>query len=67
MSELEQVAEVLKQLGAKDEQSKVMAAQLLKRAEQISGDRGVEKVVALAELLQLVKSGREGESHEPSN
>ncbi|MDQ8188148.1 hypothetical protein [Pelagicoccus sp. SDUM812002] len=67
MGEIEQVAGVLKQLGAEDDQAKVMAAQLIKRAEQISEERGVEKVSALAELLQLVKSGRDGETHERSN
>lgn len=67
MSEVEQVAAVLEQWGAEGAQAKVMAAQLIKRAEQISEERGIKKVAALAELLKLVKAGREGETHEPSN
>ncbi len=67
MDEVEQVAQVLEQLGAEGSQARVMSAQLIKRAEQISQKRGIEKVAALAELLQLVKAGREGETHEPSN
>ncbi|MBD5782066.1 hypothetical protein IEN85_21385 [Pelagicoccus sp. NFK12] len=67
MAEVEQVASILEQWGAEGSQAKVMAAQLLKRAEQISEQRGVEKVEALADLLKLVKAGRDGETREPSN
>ncbi|MDQ8196820.1 hypothetical protein [Pelagicoccus enzymogenes] len=61
------MASILEQWGAEGSQAKVMAAQLLKRAEQISEQRGVEKVEALADLLKLVKAGRDGETREPSN
>ncbi|WP_309026009.1 hypothetical protein [Pelagicoccus enzymogenes] len=67
MAEVDQVASILEQWGAEGSQAKVMAAQLLKRAEQISEQRGVEKVEALADLLKLVKAGRDGETREPSN
>ncbi|MDQ8179912.1 hypothetical protein [Pelagicoccus sp. SDUM812005] len=67
MTEVEQVAAALRQLGAEEAQAQVMAAQLIKRAGQIAEERGIEKVAALAELLRLVKAGREGETHEPSN
>lgn len=64
MDELQQVAAVLRQMGAGEAQAKIMAAQLLKRAKQIAQERGIEKVAALAELLQLVRSGRAGETFE---
>lgn len=38
-----------------------MAAQLLKRAEQIAGERGVTREVALKGLLDVVVKGRAGE------
>ena len=38
----------------------MMAAQLLKRAEQISGARGVTREVALAQLLEILVQGRQG-------
>lgn len=64
MDESKQVAAVLVQMGADQSQALVMAKQLIKRAEQISRDQGVEKVQALARLLELVRSGRSGESYE---
>ncbi len=63
MNEVDQVAVILQQMGAGEDQSRVMAAQLIKRAAQVSEERNIEKVTALAELLELVRSGREGESH----
>mgnify|MGYP006902061996 CR=1 FL=1 len=67
MAEVEQIASVLRQWGAEAKQAEVMAAQLLKRAEQIAEERSIDKVSALAELLKLVKAGREGETREPSS
>lgn len=64
MDEQNQVAAILVQMGASGEQASVMAKQLIKRAEQISDERGIEKVAALADLLSLVRSGREGETYE---
>ena len=37
-----------------------MASQLLKRADQISRERGVPREQALAQLLQIVVEGRQG-------
>jgi len=37
-----------------------MAAQLLKRAEQISAERGVTPEAALAQLLEILVQGRQG-------
>jgi hypothetical protein len=61
MSELEQLAVVCERLGAPPAQAKVMAAQLLKRAEQLAAQRGTTREHELQKLLQLVTSGRGGE------
>lgn len=64
MDELGQVAALLESFGAEKAQAEVMARQLLKRAEQVSAEKGVPKIEALADLLQLVKAGRTGETYE---
>jgi len=42
-----------------------MAAQLLKRADQLASERGIERTQALAQLIDLVIKGRAGEA--PAN
>ena len=37
-----------------------MAAQLLKRSEQISAERGITREAALAQLLEILVQGRQG-------
>lgn len=37
-----------------------MAAQLLKRAEQISAERGITREAALGQLLEILVQGRQG-------
>ncbi len=37
-----------------------MAKQLLKRADQLSAERGVTREAALAQLLQILVEGRQG-------
>jgi len=61
MTELEQLAEVCVRLGAGRAQAMTMAAQLLKRATQISAERGIARETALANLLELVIRAREGD------
>jgi len=61
MSELEQLSVLCQRLGASPEQATVMAAQLLKRAEQLAAQRGTAREAELQKLLQLVTSGRAGE------
>ncbi len=61
MSELDQLAELCRRLGAPPEQAKVMAAQLLKRAEQLAVERGTTREAELRRLLDLVTKGRAGE------
>lgn len=60
-TDLERVTEVCTRLGASPAQAATMAAQLLKRADQLATERGVSRVEALAQLLQLVVKGRSGE------
>ncbi|MEN8744544.1 MAG: hypothetical protein ACN4GF_09625 [Lentimonas sp.] len=59
--ELEGVTRIFANLGADSEQAKVMAAQLLKRAVQITQERGISKVEATETLLKQVIQARNGE------
>ena len=56
----EKVAELFVRMGASNEQADVMAAQLLKRAEQIAAERGISKAEALQSLLKKVVEARQG-------
>jgi hypothetical protein len=60
MTEREQLAQLCQRLGASPPQADAMAAQLLKRAEQIARERGTTREAALARLLELVTQGRSG-------
>ena len=48
-------------LGATPTQAATMAAQLLKRANQLATERGITREAALKHLLDLVVKGRSGE------
>lgn len=61
MSELEQMTVLCERLGATPTQAGAMAAQLLKRADQLVAERGIERTAAMSYLVQLVISGRNGE------
>lgn len=61
VSEIEQVIELCVRLGAAPDQAATMAKQLLKRAEQISVERGIRREEAMAQLLQILVQGRQGE------
>lgn len=61
MSELEQMTELCVRLGANRPQAETMAAQLLKRADQLASERGIDRVAALKYLVDLVMRGRNGE------
>ncbi len=61
MKEQEQLAKLCERLGAPPGQAAVMAAQLLKRAEQIALERGIPREQALEKLLELVVRGHAGE------
>lgn len=47
-------------MGAGEDQAKVMARQLIKRSEQIAQERGVNRVEAMRELIELLIKGRNG-------
>lgn len=66
MTEHEQVTSLLEQLGAGRAQAETMAAQLLKRAEQVATQRGIPREEALKGLLELVVKGRAGETPDGS-
>lgn len=61
MNELEQLTQLCERLGASKAQAATMAAQLLKRAEQIATERGISRVEALKSLVEVVMKGRAGE------
>ncbi len=54
---LQALAEALKQLGCPPEKAAEMAAQLDKRAHQLSAEKGKSYEEALAHLLNLMKQG----------
>jgi hypothetical protein len=60
MSDLEKVTQLCTRLGASPAQAATMAAQLLKRAEQISAERKITREAAMAQLLQILIEGRQG-------
>lgn len=62
MTELEQLTRLCERLGAPTGQAATMAAQLLKRVEQLAAERGIERTAALAYLIELVVKGRQGET-----
>jgi len=59
--ELSQITELFSRLGASEAQSQVMAKQLVKRADQWVKERGISRVEAMRQLLELVVGGRKGE------
>jgi hypothetical protein len=60
MSELEQLTRLCERLGAAPAQAATMAAQLLKRAEQLAAERGGTREAELKRLLDLVVQGHAG-------
>jgi hypothetical protein len=67
MTELEQLTQLCRQLGAPAAQAATMAAQLVKRADQIAVERGIPREAALRGLLEVVVKGRAGEVPAPFN
>ncbi len=60
MSDLEKITQLCVRLGAGADQAATMAAQLIKRADQLAADRGVAREAALAQLLEILVQGRQG-------
>ncbi len=61
MSELEQLTALCVRLGSPPAQAGTMAAQLLKRADQLAVERGIARTEAMTYLIKLVVNGRNGE------
>jgi hypothetical protein len=61
VTELEQLTELCMRLGAPAAQASTMAAQVLKRAEQLALERGVTWETALQGLIEVMIKGRAGE------
>ncbi len=60
MSDLEKITVICERLGAAHAQAATMATQLLKRADQLAAERGITRETALAQLLQILVEGRQG-------
>jgi hypothetical protein len=60
VSELEKITELCVRLGATPALAATMARQLVKRADQISADRGITREAAMAQLLKILVEGRQG-------
>ena len=58
--EIEQLEKVFLSRGANPSQSKIMARQLSKRADQWVEERGMSRFEALKKLMEIVIAGREG-------
>ena len=62
MNEHEQLTQLCLKLGADRVQAATMAAQLVKRADQLVAERGISRTEAMAHLLELVTKGCGGET-----
>lgn len=60
MSEVEKITVICERLGAPPEQAATMAKQLIKRADQLAAERNIPREQALAQLLQILVEGRQG-------
>jgi hypothetical protein len=61
MKEYDQLTQLCERLGAPPVQAAAMAAQLLKRAEQLSVERARPREEMMSHLLRLLVQGRAGE------
>ena len=66
MSEAEQLTELCRRLGAPADSAATMAAQLLKRADQLAASRGISREQALAGLVKLMIEARTGTGVPPA-
>ena len=61
MDEISQLAKVFENLGAPAGKARIMAGQLLRRAEQIAAERNISKIESLDRLIRLCVKGFHGE------
>lgn len=59
-NETEQIAGIFRNLGADQDQAITMARQLIKRAEQLAGEKNSTKVSELQALLETAICGAQG-------
>ncbi|HUG10879.1 MAG TPA: hypothetical protein VMM36_07690 [Opitutaceae bacterium] len=58
--EMEMLVRLCTGLGANEEQARAMAAQLMKRADQLAEERSIPREEAMRYLLEVVTKGRAG-------
>lgn len=58
--DLEKLTQLCVRLGSPEKQARTMAAQMIKRADQIAAERKTTRVAALDHLLRILISGRDG-------
>ncbi len=63
-STLDDLTTILQRLGAEKDPARVMATQLLKRADQLANERSVSQAEALDYLLKVTIAGKEGRVYE---
>lgn len=61
MNEHERLSQLCTRLGATADQASLMATQLMKRADQLSAERGTPREAELQRLLELLTQGRAGQ------
>ena len=57
--EIEKITMICKRTGVTDEQAKLMASRLIKRADQLALEREITRVEAMSHLLGLLVKGIE--------
>lgn len=60
--DLDLVTELFERMGAESGQARAMAAQLLKRAEQLAAERSISKIEASRRLLEQIVQARQGKA-----
>ena len=58
--DLEKITQLCVRLGSSETQARIMAAQMIKRADQLAAERKTTRVAAMDHLLRILISGREG-------
>jgi hypothetical protein len=58
-----EVAQIFVKLGASEKNAKVMAKQLIKRAEQVAEEKKTSKITELQKLLEISVLGAQGRLH----
>lgn len=62
MSEENSLTALCQRLGSPEPQARIMARQLLKRADQLARERGITREAAMEHLLKLLIQGSQGKT-----